>query len=312
MNSVYSVAAIIATYNSAKFIQRTILSALQQDYEPIEITVVDDGSTDDTVRKVERFAPRVRILHHPNKANLGPAASRNLGIKNTGADLIAFLDHDDMWHPTKIREQVTIFNNYPDVGLVHTNGYAIDEDDNILYELLPKDFNEPNQPEAILLNCYIKTPSSVIVRRNLLEKVGMFYEGFRLSSDHDLWIRMKEITIFYFLAKHLLGIREHSTRLSTQGEHAMWKAGFDVLERAMTRYPYGLRVKRKRLAVLYYRLGNWDLRNGHYQNAFKSFLSAFNLDPYRSIKVLCGQAITRILSLGNLRVNYERRGNRYS
>ena len=306
MNSLYSVVAIIPTYNSAKFIQRTIHSALQQDYEPIEITVVNDGSTDDTVRKVESFGPRVRILHHPNKVNLGPAASRNLGIKSTRADLIAFLDHDDIWYPTKIREQVTIFNNFPDIGLVHTNGYAIDENDNILYELMPKNFSEPNQPEAILLNCYIKTPSSVIVRRDLLEKVGMFDEGFRISSDHDLWIRMKENTNFYFLAKHLLGIREHSTRLSRQRERAMWKAGFDVLERAMVRYPYGLGVKRKRLAVLYYRLGIWDLRNGHYQSAFKNFLLAFNLDPYRSIKVLCGQAIKPILNLVNLRVNYER------
>jgi len=292
MNTLHSVAAIIPTYNSAKFIQRTILSALQQDYEQIEITVVDDGSTDDTVRKVESFAPRVRILHHPNKANLGTAASRNLGIKSTEAELIAFLDHDDIWHPTKIREQVTIFNNYPDVGLVHTNGYSIDENDNILYELLPKDFNEPQQPEAILLSCYIKAPSSVIARRDLLEKAGMFCEGFRLSSDHDLWIRMKEITNFYFLAKHLLGIRQHSTQLSRQ--RAMWEAGFDVLERAIARYPYGLAVKRKRLAVLHYRLGIWDLRNSHYQNAFKNFLSAFKLDPYRSIKVLCGQATTRI------------------
>jgi glycosyltransferase involved in cell wall biosynthesis len=306
MNSLYSVAAIITTYNSSKFIQRTILSALQQDYERIEITVVDDGSTDDTVRKVESFGPRIRILHHPNQGNRGPAASRNLGIKSTGADLIAFLDHDDLWHPTKTREQVTIFNNYPDVGLVHTNGYAIDENDNILYELMPKDFNEPNQPEAILLNCYIKTPSSVIVRRKLLGEVGMFDEGFRISSDHDLWVRMKEITNFYFLAKHLLGIREHGTRLSVQRERAMWEAGFDVLERAMARYPYGLGVKRKRLAVLHYRLGVWDLKNGHYQNAFKNFLLAFNLDPYRSVKVLCGQAIKPALNLVNLRVHYER------
>jgi len=284
MNNSYSVAAIIPTYNSSKFIQKTIVSALQQDYEPIEIIVINDGSTDDTVRKVEDFAPRVRILHHPNKANLGPGVSRNLGIKSTDADLIAFLDHDDIWHPTKIREQATIFENYPDVGLVHTNGYAIDENDSILYELMPRDFREPDKPEAILLSCYIKTPSSVMVRRDFLERVGMFYQGFRIATDHDLWIRMKEITRFYFLAKHLLSYREHSTQQSRQ--RVMWEEGFDVLKRAISRYPYSLEVKRKRLAVLHYRLGMWDLMNRHYRDAVRHFCLAFVLDPYRSIKVL--------------------------
>jgi glycosyltransferase involved in cell wall biosynthesis len=296
MNNSYSVAAIIPAYNSAKFIQKTILSALQQDYEPIEIIVINDGSTDDTVRKVEDFAPRVRILYHPNKANLGPGVSRNLGIKSTDADLIAFLDHDDIWHPTKIREQATIFENYPDVGLVHTNGYAIDENDSILYELMPRDFREPDKPEAILLSCYIKTPSSVMVRRDFLERVGMFYQGFRIASDHDLWIRMKEITRFYFLAKHLLSFREHGTQLSRQ--RAMWEAGFDVLKRATARYPYSLKAKKRRLAVLHYRLGMWDLMNRHYRRSFKNLFLAFVLDPYRSISILRRVPIIRGNSKG--------------
>jgi glycosyltransferase involved in cell wall biosynthesis len=284
MDSFYSVATIIPTYNSAKFIQKTILSALQQDYEPMEIIVVDDGSIDDTVRKVEDFYPRVRLLHHPYLANLGPATSRNLGIKSTNADFIAFLDHDDIWHPTKIREQLTIFDNYPDVGLVHTNGYAIDENDNILYELMPKDFREPDTPEAILLSCYIKTPSSVMVKRHLLERVGMFYQGLRIASDHDLWIRMREITKFYFLPKCLLGYRKHSGQMSEQ--RFMWEAGFDVLERGIERYPYSLEAKRKRLAVLHYRLGMWDLMNRHYRHFFRHLCLAFVYDPYRSVKIL--------------------------
>ena len=301
MKSSYSVAAIIPTYNSADFIRKTILSALEQNYEPFEIIVVDDGSTDDTVRVVESFSPQLKMLHHPCQSRLGPSASRNLGIRSTKADLIAFLDHDDIWYPAKIREQVKIFDNYPNVGLAHVNGYTIDKNDNILYELLPKDFSEPHKPEAILLNCYIKSPSSVMVRRILLEKTGMFDTGIRSGSDHDLWIRMKEITDFYFLPKHLLGYRQHNNDQMSR-QRGMWEGGFDILERATSRYPYGLGVKRKRRAVLHYRLGVWGLKRENYRAAFKNLLSAFILDPYRSIKVLFSKAIKSVQHFGGIEI----------
>jgi hypothetical protein len=117
-----------------------------------------------------------------------------------------------------------------------------------------------------------------------LEKIGMFYAGIPSSSDHDLWIRMKEITKYYFLAKHLLGYRKHNLQRSRQRE--MWEAGFDILERAISRYPYSLEVKRKRMAVLRYRLGMYDIRGGHYRDGFRSLLSAFILDPSKPIRIL--------------------------
>jgi hypothetical protein len=83
------------------------------------------------------------------------------------------------------------------VGLVYTNGHAVDEYDRLLYDLLTFDFSEPDSAEAMLLNCYIESPSSVMNRRTVLEKTGRFDSNLRTASDHDLWIRTREITRFF-------------------------------------------------------------------------------------------------------------------
>lgn len=286
MTGSHSVATIITTYNSRRFIHKTIHSVLEQSYKPMEIVVVDDGSTDDTLRIVEGFSNDVKVHHHPDHGNLGVGASRNLGIKRTNSDLIAFMDHDDLWYADKIMLQVEVFRNHPKVGLVHTNGYVIDEHDNVLYDLIPKDFQEPNRPDLLLLDCYIRTPSAVMVRRDVIDKAGMFDDNFLISCDHDLWIRLSEVTHFHFLRKHLLGYRNYGGQESCRRE--MWEEGFDILEKAVNRYPYGSKTKRKRLAVLHYRLGMHDLRNGDFLCCFKNLLLAGMLDPFRSAKTLFG------------------------
>jgi glycosyltransferase involved in cell wall biosynthesis len=145
----YSVAVIIPCFESSKFIRKTIESALNQDYDDLEIIAIDDGSTDETRKILESYLPKIRILSHPNNANLGAATSLNLGINETKSYLIAFLDSDDIWHPNKLKEQVKIFQKYWDVGLVYTNGCVIEDSDDILYKLFPDDFQEENIYEKI-------------------------------------------------------------------------------------------------------------------------------------------------------------------
>lgn len=137
-----NVSVIIPCYNSAKFIKKTLNSVLDQIYKPLEILVIDDGSTDETRAILEGYSSHVRILCHPNNVNLGIGASLNLGVQETKTDLIAFLDSDDLWHPTKLGEQVKIFTTCPNVGLSYTNVNVIDENDKVLYEI----------PRMILVN----------------------------------------------------------------------------------------------------------------------------------------------------------------
>ena len=277
----YSVAVIIPCFNSSKFIRKTIESALNQDYDDLEIIAIDDGSTDETKKILESYVPKIRVLSHPNNANLGQAASLNLGIRESKSDLIAFLDSDDVWYPNKIKEQVRIFQEYSDVGLVYTNGYVIDENDKILHKLLPDDFQEENIRGEILLKCYIRTPSTVMVKREELKKTGLFKPYLRNGQDHDMWIRMSEVTKFYYIPNILAAYRKHPGQISSR--RRLWEEGFIILREACKRYPYGINLKRKRLAVLYYRLGEYDWRHNDYFRALRNYFLAGVLDPVRII-----------------------------
>jgi len=284
--SKYSVSVIIPCYNSSKYVKKTIDSVLNQNYENYEIIAIDDGSMDGTREILESYLPKIRILSHLKNANLGQATSLNLGINETKSHLIAFLDSDDIWYPNKIEEQVRIFQKYSDVGLVYTNGYVIDEQDNILYRLFPEDFKEENYPGKIFLKCYIRTPSSVMVKREIFEQIGLF-KPYLNASDHDIWIRMSEVTKFYYLPRCFTAYRKRPGQMSLKRKQ--WEDGFIVLKEACKRYPYGINLKRKRMAVLYYRLGEYDRTHHHYFRSIRNYFLSIILDPFRAINVILNE-----------------------
>jgi len=280
----FSVAVIIPCFNASKFVRKTIDSVLNQDYEPLEIITIDDGSTDETRNILESYLPKIKILSHANNINLGQAASINLGINTAKSDLIAFLDSDDLWYPGKVKEQVKIFETYSDIGLAYTNGHAIDGKDKVLYKLFPDDFQENNVFGQILLSCYISAgASSVMVRRELFKKTGYFKEYLQ-SVDHDMWIRMSEVAKFYYIPKYLMAYRKHPSQQSLK--RRQWEDGFLILKEACERHPYGFNLKRKRLGVLYYRLGEYDWSHNAYLSGLKNYFVAAMLDPFRAVNYI--------------------------
>jgi glycosyltransferase involved in cell wall biosynthesis len=278
-----SVAVVIPCYNTSKYVSRTIESALLQTGVNVEIIAVDDGSTDNTLSVIKTYEPHIRVLTHQGNANLGQAASLNLAIENSESEFIAFLDSDDIWYQGKLEKQVEILNKYPNVGLVYTGGHVIDECDNVLYNLFPKDFVETNSVGSILLNCYIRTPSSVMVRRDILRQVGKFDTRLTIS-DHDMWIRMSETTKFYYLHDALTGYRQRLGQSSSK--RRQWEDGFIVLNKSCKRFSYGSRLRAMRLAVLHYRLGKHDLNSKKYPTSFYNFMLAMLYDPIRSLKAI--------------------------
>lgn len=287
------VSVIIPCYNSEKYLKTTLECVLRQDYKHLEIIVVDDGSNDSTRTILESY-PAVQVLTHPGNKNQGQSASLNLGVRNAKGTFIAFLDDDDLWHPQKIKRQVEVLQAQPEIGLVHTNGDVIDEAGRFLYSLMPDDFTEENIPEKILLDCYIRTPSAVLVRKKLFDQFG-YFDPDRYSMDHDMWIRLSETSRFHYLPDKLTSYRKHQGQKSSK--RIMWEDGFDILKIATARHDYGFNLRRKRLAVLYYRLGEFDLKNRSYVRALYNFFSSFALDPIRAIKTI--PCASKILRIGN-------------
>lgn len=117
------VSVVIPTFNRAALVCRAIDSALAQTHPSLEVIVVDDGSTDDTLPRLAAYGPRIRIIAQPNS---GVCAARNAGIAAATGELIAFLDSDDLWRPFKIAAQAALFERHPDLVLAWTDLDVID------------------------------------------------------------------------------------------------------------------------------------------------------------------------------------------
>lgn len=181
-----AVSVIIPTYNRAVKIGRAISSVLQQSFPDYELLIVDDGSTDHTRSVLIQFGPRIRVLFHDE--NKGVSAARNTGILASDAPLIAFLDSDDHWLPEKLSTQVRYFQEHPEAVVCQTeelwvrNGRRVNP---------MKKHLKPSGDifEASLKRCLV-SPSAVMLRRSLLNEVGLFDESLPACEDYDLWLRI--------------------------------------------------------------------------------------------------------------------------
>jgi len=106
------VSCIVPTYNTERYIEEALDSILAQTYRPLELVVIDDGSTDGTKVRVEKYGTQVRYSW---MANSGPAAARNAGLREARGQMIAFLDSDDLWHPEKLERQMARFAARPEL-----------------------------------------------------------------------------------------------------------------------------------------------------------------------------------------------------
>ncbi len=182
------VSVIIATYNRVSLLNNAIVSVINQTYSNLEIIVVDDGSTDGTGDFVEQFGSKIQYFF---KNNGGVSSARNYGIKKSSGELIAFLDSDDEWLPEKIEKQISFLCANPDFGMVLCDCNFIDSNRKITSRTfrrieLPHD---GHIPEHVFKSPYL-IPSTVLVRKHVLDDTGLFDENIRTAEDLDLHLRI--------------------------------------------------------------------------------------------------------------------------
>jgi len=226
-----SVSAVIPAYNSAETIARAVNSALAQTCRLLEIIVVDDGSADDTAKIVGRYADRgVRLVRLDSQG--GASAARNAGILAAKGDLIAFLDADDEWLPTKTAKQV---------ALMASNG------EYIFVSCAAKQFSESHEDlgdiyhgrrpvvgrecwRSLLARNTIATPTVLVWRKHLLD-LGGFDRTLRICEDQDMWIRLALRGPVGFVDEHLVCVYSRPQSLSRSAVGRQLRIGLDVVNR---------------------------------------------------------------------------------
>lgn len=179
------VSVIIPTYNRGWIVRDAIDSVLGQTYADFELIVVDDGSTDRTPQILDDYGDKLRVIR---QANQGVSAARNRGISESSGLLIALLDSDDIWLPKKLSVQVDFFKRNPAALICQT------EEIWIRNGLRVNPGKRHRKPSGMIfersLELCLVSPSAVMVRRELFEKVGLFDESLPACEDYDLWLRV--------------------------------------------------------------------------------------------------------------------------
>jgi len=280
------VTVIIPAYNRVNYIEQAIKSVLGQTYKNVELIVVDDGSTDGTYNVLENYHDQLILLTHDKRENKGQSASINLGLKQAKGEFIAILDSDDYWELNKLEVQVAYLNKNPSIGLLYTNGYGVNESGEIIYPYHKDNHIETNDPNRVLVDCYLALPVNSLVRKKIYDEVGGFNEDYRAAQDHDMLIRIAEKTNLAYLPDFLFYYRRHPQSISYQGTETRWRMGFKILRAAENRYPYKKQTIKKRKAVLNFRLAQCFFKQKKLVSAVLCLLKSALLDPSRSIRVL--------------------------
>ena len=180
------VSVIIPTFNRCGKVVRAIQSAVEQTFIDREIIVVDDGSTDATQNTVDQFPDPIKFIAH--SSNLGVSAARNTGIRHSNSPYIAFLDSDDYWLPEKLKVQIEFLETHTNVQVCQTEELWIRNGRRV--NPMKKHIKPSGNIFEPSLKLCLVSPSAVMIRRSLLDEVGLFDESLPACEDYDLWLRI--------------------------------------------------------------------------------------------------------------------------
>ncbi|MCA9407842.1 MAG: glycosyltransferase [Candidatus Omnitrophica bacterium] len=280
------ISVIIPAYNGAVFLPQTLKSVFQQTYQPFEIIVIDDGSTDNTPDVLKPFEDK--IIYH-RKENGGAAKAMNTGMQMAKGDFIAILEQDDLWFKHKLEKQVDLMLKYPDVGVTCANFVTrfAGKDTPLkrhFHRLRLKDtynFDAPlagDNLQIMMKENFVCTFSSVMIRRNIIEKIGVTNPEFRICFDFEYWIRCAKVTKFALQADILLFKRVHGGNLSFNAikrckEHKNVLIHF--LKESFFLNKQFINLAKLELGKSYYELGDAYYECGQTMQAFHAYWRGF-------------------------------------
>tara|TARA_R110002095_G_scaffold110827_2_gene96951 strand:+ start:405 stop:1253 length:849 start_codon:yes stop_codon:yes gene_type:complete len=266
-----------------RYILRSVESVLAQEYPLIELIVVDDGSSDGTVRVLKPLNEKLHIIRQENR---GLSCARNRGILAATGDFVAFLDADDYWRPGKLAAQVALLERNPAVGFVSCDAALESETGDPVGE-----WRFDGAGGDLLHNIFERNAivpgsgSAVVVRRELFSVAGLFDRFLTSLEDIDMWMRLASVTRFDCVPEPLavimrrkgsmssnyIGMKENACRvmrknrslLKQSDQGALWRAAYSAMLTDYAKWAYreGNRGAAFRLLIeaATYSTGHWRL-----------------------------------------------------
>jgi glycosyltransferase involved in cell wall biosynthesis len=195
-----TITAVVGAYNAERYIGETVASIVAQTLAPDEIIVVDDGSTDSTVRELERFGSRVRIV---KQRNGGCPAAFNRAFAEATCDYVAMCGADDLWEPTKLERQAAALAAHPEIDLAFAGSWSFGEVESPWPDPPGEGILDRDLFLRVLFREDIVCASSIVIRRSLFQRLGPFLEqvgGERFAcDDYEYWLRaLAHGAVFYY------------------------------------------------------------------------------------------------------------------
>lgn len=281
------VTVLLSVFNGEKFLHEAIESVLNQTFKDFEFLIINDGSNDSSLDVILSYNdPRVRLIE--NKRNIGLTRSLNKGLKLAKGQYIARMDSDDISMPNRFDEQIRYFKKHPDVAVLGTSAYRIDENSKIIGKLISL-----VNPDKKLFEQNQLSHGSVMFEKKVINSLGGYDELFRYSQDYELWLRVAQRNKVRNLNQILYKSRSHSENMwfKNKGESALYgllaskKARKDLDPSVLTLieqngisnlFPY----LNKREKIFFYKaLASIHIHNNDLKNARSEYKKVFNLNP---------------------------------
>lgn len=286
------VSIILPTYNRARLIGRSINSVLLQTFHDFELIVVDDASTDNSEDVIKELSdPRLRYIRH--EMNRGGAAARNTGIQAAAGNFIGFQDSDDEWLPEKLAKQIQAFHtSSQETGVVYSGCNRID---GLKKTYIPSPGINPKRGKLhsrLLAGNFITLPS-LLVKKECLEKVGVFDERLLRLHDWDLFIRIARHYDFAFIDEPLLISYFTSESISSKEDSLL-----EACEIILDKHHDDLIKNKKIISSHQYFLGDRSVKSGNRQKGITFLCEAFKNNPRPGlllaiVAALFGQTVYR-------------------
>jgi len=274
------VSVIIPAYNQAKYLESAIQSALSQTYQDYEIIVVDDGSTDNTPLIAGRFVKNIRYIRQDNQ---GLGGARNTGIRIANGHFVALLDSDDQWVPNFLEKMTGLAAQFPEAAVYYCQARCMDAEGHDLPQVLGGPVRPPEAIYQTLLRADFLIPSTILMRRSVIMKAGLFDHSLRYCEDWDLWLQILPEYTFIGIPDCLVRYRIHSNTQSAnlagnqQSAIALIKKKFGPDDNHEETWSI---EKRRGYGGLYrFLLLIFVNRNNDWKDAAQNFRRALQIDP---------------------------------